>query len=66
MQYNFYKELTNRWNFNFDFLLSWKKICIQPFHLCVDTEWHEYIISFGLVFVRFTFRLDGWIDKENK
>jgi hypothetical protein len=59
MQYNFFTEsVSKRWSFEFHFLLSFKKICVQPVHVCLDSE--ELTLAIGLVFVRAVIRIEHW------
>jgi hypothetical protein len=59
MQYNFYKlSKDERYDFTFDFLLTFKKFCFQPIHLCIQSD--ELTISIGWIFVRATIRLTKW------
>jgi hypothetical protein len=59
MQYNFYKEISNRWTFSFDFLIDFKRFCFQPIHICIDPK-DDFLFAVGFIFVRCVIRVEKW------
>ena len=56
------KMIRKDWYLVVSFKASFRELCIQPIHICIDPEWKDYVLQVGLLFFRFSITLSGEVE----